>query len=64
MARVRAVREHQNLYGEKPPKVVGDEYDVPDSQADALVAAKLVEIVGGEVDLPVEAAKPTKGRKR
>ena len=64
VARVRTVREHQNLYGDKPAKAVGDEYDLPDNLVDSLSGAKLVERVDGE-DIAVEAKakRPAKGSK-
>lgn len=44
MARVRVVRQHQNLYGEEPIKAVGDEYELPDNLAEGLIAAGLAEV--------------------
>jgi hypothetical protein len=63
MARVRTVREHQNLYGDKPGKEVGDEYELPDNLAESLTAAGLVEPVGEEPEAPTTKAKPAKARK-
>lgn len=77
MARVRTVREHQNLYGDKPAKAVGDEYELPDNLVSGLVGAGLVEDVAEAAlaapdDAPpsasekavAEAAKPAKQKKR
>lgn len=56
MARVRTVREHQSLYGDKPAKEIGDEYELPDNLVGSLVGAGLV------VDA-AEAAEPVKPSK-
>lgn len=56
MARVRVVRDHQNLYGEKPAKAVGDEYEVPDNLVPILASAGLAEEV-------VDEPEPKKAKK-
>jgi hypothetical protein len=44
--RVRTVREHENEYGDKHRKAVGDEYDVAeDRDARTLISAGYVERV-------------------
>lgn len=61
MIKVKAVREHQNLYGDKPKKTVGTEYEAPDNMVPVLVSAGLVEEVSAEA--AVEPAKGGKGTK-
>jgi hypothetical protein len=41
---VKAIREHQNFYGDKPLKAVGAKYEIgSESTAKALIRAGLVE---------------------
>lgn len=47
--KVKAVREHQNRYGEDFEKKVGAEYNLPDSEAKRLIRRGLVEKID-EVD--------------
>ena len=55
MANVKTVREHQNLYGSKPIKAKGDEYELPDNLAKTLSDAGLVEAVKAK---PAQAEGP------
>ena len=57
VVRVRAVREHNNVYGDKVRKAQGDEYDLPDNLVETLTNAGLVEKVKGKADKP-KADKP------
>ena len=57
MVRVRAVREHNNVYGDKVRKAKGDEYDLPENLVETLINAGLVEEVKGKAEKP-KADKP------
>lgn len=55
MVKVRSIREHTNFYGDKPRKVEGMEYELPDNMVKTLVEARLVEEVAA--DEPQKVAK-------
>jgi len=40
--KVKALKPHNNGYGDKFEKAKGDEYEMPDDHAKPLIAAKLV----------------------
>jgi len=66
MARVRTVRGHQNLYGDKPNKAAGDEYDLPDNLVGSLVGAGLIEAADASAEasvVPPPASAKTKAKK-
>jgi hypothetical protein len=63
MAMVRVVREHTNMYGDKPKKAEGDTYELPDNMAKTLSDAGLVEKMTKEEATAVEPEPAGKGAK-
>lgn len=48
--KVRALRAHNNTYGEQITKAKGDTYDLPEAQADALRQVGFVELVKADAE--------------
>lgn len=42
---LKAIRKHENEFGDKFAKAVGDEYDAPENAAQSLIANELCEKV-------------------
>lgn len=62
--KVKALKPHNNGYGDKFEKAKGDEYEIPDDHAGPLIAAGLVEDVNARPPRPARrrAAKPAAAR--
>jgi hypothetical protein len=63
MALVKAVREHFNMYGDKPKKADGDTYELAENMVPTLVSAGLVVKMTKEEAAEVEPQPAGRGAK-